>query len=51
MAAPVHLSLPPAVGAPSAACAQQHAADVLHVDRHFDLLGTVLTFRSLRLDG
>jgi predicted nucleic acid-binding protein len=34
-----------------AACAQQNAADVLHVDRHFDVLATVLKFRALRLDG
>jgi predicted nucleic acid-binding protein len=34
-----------------AACAQQHAADVLHVDRHFDVLAAVLAFRALRLDG
>ncbi len=32
-----------------AACAQQHAADVLHVDRHFDMLTEVFAFRSLRL--
>lgn len=32
-----------------AACAQQHSADVLHLDRHFDLLAEVLSFRSLRL--
>ena len=25
-----------------AACAQQHGADVLHVDRHFDLLASML---------
>lgn len=31
------------------ACAQQHGADILHVDRHFDVLATVLGFRSLRL--
>ncbi|MEY2441134.1 MAG: hypothetical protein QOJ46_560 [bacterium] len=31
------------------ACAQQHGADVLHVDRHFDLLATILGFRSIRL--
>ena len=31
------------------ACAQQHGADVLHVDRHFDVLATVLGFRSVRL--
>jgi len=32
-----------------AACAQQHAADVLHVDRHFDTLALVLRFRPVRL--
>ena len=30
------------------ACAQQHAADVLHVDRHFETLAKVLGFRALR---
>lgn len=29
-----------------AACAQQHGADVLHVDRHYDALTQVLSFRS-----
>jgi predicted nucleic acid-binding protein len=29
-------------------CAQQHAADVLHVDRHYELLASVLAFRPLR---
>jgi predicted nucleic acid-binding protein len=33
------------------ACAQQHGADILHVDRHFDVLATVFGFRSLRLPG
>ena len=33
------------------ACAQQHAADVLHVDRHFDALARVLGFRALRLES
>ncbi len=33
------------------ACAQQHAADILHVDRHFDVLADVLGFRSQRLSG
>jgi predicted nucleic acid-binding protein len=33
------------------ACAQQHSADVLHVDRHFDVLADVFGFRSLRLPG
>lgn len=32
------------------ACAQQHAADVLHVDRHLDTLAKVLGFRALRAD-
>jgi predicted nucleic acid-binding protein len=31
-----------------AACAQSHGADVLHVDRHFDLLAGVLAFTSVR---
>ena len=31
-----------------AACAQQHAADVLHVDRHFDVLADVLAFTPVR---
>ena len=31
------------------ACAQQHGADVLHVDRHFDALAEIFGFRSLRL--
>jgi hypothetical protein len=31
-----------------AACAQQHAADVLHVDRHFELLAGVLAFTPVR---
>lgn len=31
------------------ACAQQHGADVLHVDRHFDVLATTFGFRSIRL--
>ena len=30
------------------ACAQQHAADVLHVDRHYELLASVLAFRPVR---
>jgi hypothetical protein len=30
------------------ACAQQHGADVLHVDRHYDTLAGVLAFRSRR---
>jgi len=32
-----------------AACAQQHAADVVHVDRHFDTLASVLHFNAIRL--
>lgn len=31
-----------------AACAQQHGADVLNVDRHFEVLEKVLAFRSVR---
>jgi hypothetical protein len=31
-----------------AAGADQHAADVVHVDRHFDALAEVLAFRPLR---
>ena len=31
------------------ACARQHGADVLHVERHFDLLATIFGFRSIRL--
>ena len=30
------------------ACAQQHGADVLHVDRHFDVLAETFGFQSLR---
>lgn len=30
-----------------AACAQQHGADVLHVDKHYDTLARVLNFRSV----
>ncbi len=33
------------------ACAQQHGADILHLDRHIDVLATVFEFRSLRLPG
>lgn len=29
-----------------AACAQQHGADVLHLDRHYDTLAKVLNFGS-----
>jgi hypothetical protein len=32
-----------------AACAQQHGADVLHVDRHFEALTETFGFRSIRL--
>ena len=32
-----------------AACAQQHGADVVHVDRHFEALGSVLSFAPVRL--
>jgi predicted nucleic acid-binding protein len=32
-----------------AACAQQHAADVVHVNRHFDVLASVLNFTPVRL--
>jgi len=32
-----------------AACAQQHAAGVVHVDRHFDTLASVLHFDAIRL--
>jgi predicted nucleic acid-binding protein len=31
------------------ACALQHGADVLHVDRHFDALADIFAFRSIRL--
>lgn len=31
-----------------AACAQQHGADVLHVDRHFEALAEVLSFTAVR---
>ena len=31
-----------------ASCAQQHGADVLHVDRHFDVLADVLAFTPIR---
>jgi predicted nucleic acid-binding protein len=31
-----------------ASCAQQHGADVVHVDRHYDTLARVLTFKALR---
>lgn len=31
-----------------AACAHQHGADVVHVDRHYDTLARVLAFRPVR---
>ncbi len=31
-----------------ASCAQQHAADVVHVDRHYDALSQVLAFNPRR---
>jgi hypothetical protein len=31
-----------------AACAQQHGADVVHVDRHFETLAHVLAFTPVR---
>lgn len=34
-----------------AACAQHHGANVLHVDRHYDVLAEVLDFRPVRLAG
>jgi len=34
-----------------AACAQQHHAGVLHLDRHYDTLAEVLAFEPLRLSG
>jgi predicted nucleic acid-binding protein len=33
----------------TAACAQQHQAAVLHVDRHYDVLAEVLAFEPVRL--
>lgn len=32
-----------------AACAQQHQAGILHVDRHYDTLARVLSFAPVRL--
>jgi len=32
-----------------ASCAHQHSADVVHVDRHYDILSQVLTFTPRRL--
>jgi predicted nucleic acid-binding protein len=34
-----------------AACAHQHQAAVLHMDRHYDVLAEVLAFEPIRLDG
>lgn len=34
-----------------AACAHQHQAAVLHLDRHYETLADVLSFTSLRVDG
>ena len=34
-----------------AACAHQHGASVLHVDRHYDVLARVLAFAPVRLSG
>jgi predicted nucleic acid-binding protein len=34
-----------------AACAQQHSAGVLHVDRHYDELAGVFRFAAVRLEG
>jgi predicted nucleic acid-binding protein len=34
-----------------AACAQQHQAAVLHLDRHYDVLAEVLAFEPIRLAG
>jgi predicted nucleic acid-binding protein len=31
-----------------ASCAQQHGADVVHVDRHYDTLARVLAFNPVR---
>ena len=33
------------------ACAHQHQAAVLHLDRHYDALAGVLSFESVRLPG
>jgi predicted nucleic acid-binding protein len=32
-----------------AACAQQHSADVLHRDRHYDVLASALAFEPIRV--
>jgi predicted nucleic acid-binding protein len=34
-----------------AACAHQHHAAVLHLDRHYDTLADVLAFTPMRIDG
>jgi predicted nucleic acid-binding protein len=34
-----------------AACAQQHQAAVLHVDRHYETLASVLSFTPTRIDA
>ncbi len=34
-----------------AACAQQHQAAVLHVNRHYDVLAEVLAFEPVRYDA
>ena len=34
-----------------ASCAQQHAADVVHVDRHYDTLAQVLAFGTRCVSG
>ena len=34
-----------------AACAQQHQAAVLHMDRHYEVLAEVLAFEPIRLEG
>jgi hypothetical protein len=33
-----------------AACAQQHQASILHLDRHYETLARVLTFAPIRLE-
>lgn len=32
-----------------AACAQQHGADVVHRDRHYEVLSSVLSFEAIRI--
>jgi predicted nucleic acid-binding protein len=34
-----------------ASCAQQHGADIVHVDRHYDTLARVLRFTPVRAAG